>query len=198
MSIQAAWGHVTLSGLLGEKALISVHGSPPKVMAVGEVYRGVKLLAVHGQQVDIEENGRRRVLGMGFSGGGDPGAGGAKTVLTADGRGQFFAQGQVNGNSAQFMVDTGATMVALPRSVAERAGVRLNEGTPVSVSTANGQAQAYKVIINSMRVGEVRANMVEAWILDDRQLRMPLLGMSFLNRVNMTREGDMLTLSQRY
>ncbi len=184
--------------MLGEKALISVNGAPPKVMAVGDVHRGVKLLAVRGQQVEIEEDGRRRVLGMGFSGSGVQDPVGAKTVLTANERGQFFAQGQVNGSATQFIIDTGATLVALPRSVAEKAGVRLNDATPMAVSTANGHTVAYKVTLTSVRVGDVRANMVEAWVMEDRQLRMPLLGMSFLNRVNMNREGDLLTLSQRY
>lgn len=189
----------TLSGLLGEKALISVNGSPPKVMVVGEVHRGVKLLSVRGQQVEIEEAGQRRVLAMGFSGGGAPAAGGGgKTVLTADGRGQFIAQGEVNGSETRFLVDTGASLVALPLTVAQRAGVRLDNAAQVVVSTANGRVRAHKVMLSSMRIGEVRANMVEALILEDRQLHVPLLGMSFLNRVNMNREGDLLTLSQRY
>lgn len=198
MCIPTALAHVTLSGLLGEKALISVNGAPPKVMTVGDIHRGVKLLAVRGQQVEIEEGGKRRVLGMGFSGGGVQGEGGAKASLTADGRGQFFAQGRVNGASTEFIVDTGATLVALPRSVADRAGVRLGEATVVGVNTANGQTRAYKVMLNSVSVGEVRANMVEALVLEDRQIHMPLLGMSFLNRVKMSREGDLMTLSQRY
>lgn len=189
---------VTLSGLLGEKALISVDGGPPKVVAVGETHRGVKLLAVRGQEIDIEENGRRRSLGLGFSGGGSQSASGKRTVLTADGRGQFVANGDVNGSDARFLVDTGASLVALPRSLAERAGVRLETAAQVGVSTANGNARAYKVLLNSLRVGEIQASLVEALVLEDRQLRIPLLGMSFLNRVNMSREGDLLTLSQRY
>lgn len=196
--IQGVQANVILSGLLGEKALISVNGGPPKVLAVGEAHKGVKLLAVRGQQVEIEEAGQRRMLGMGFSGGGSGGAGGGKTVLIADGRGQFFVNGDINGSPVRFVVDTGATLVSLPRSVADRAGVRLDEASVVGVNTANGRARAYKVMLNSVQVGEVRANMVEALVMEDRQLHVGLLGMSFLNRFNMSREGDQLALSRRY
>jgi len=196
--LPGAWAGTTLSGVLGEKALISVNGSTAKVMSVGEVHLGVKLLAVRGQQVEVEEGGRRRVLDMGFSGGGAMMDSGGRTTLTADGRGQFYAQGEVNGSQTRFLVDTGASLVALPLSLAQRAGVRLENASKVSVNTANGRARAYKVLLNSLRVGEVRANLVEALVMDDRQLHAPLLGMSFLNRVNLNREGDLLTLTQRY
>jgi aspartyl protease family protein len=188
----------TLSGVLGEKALISVNGSPPKVMAVGDSHLGVKLLAVRGQQAEIEEAGRRRLLNMGVSGGGAMASKAARTILTADGRGHFSTLGEVNGSATRFLVDTGASLVALPLSVAKQAGVNLDNAQQVGVNTANGQARAYRVMLNSIRVGDVRANMVEALIMEDRQLPISLLGMSFLNRVNMNREGDLLTLSQRY
>lgn len=165
-------------------------------MAVGEVHQGVKLLAVRGQQAEIEQDGRRRTLDMGFSGGGAAPAG--KTTLSADGRGHFLVQGVVNGSAARFLVDTGASLVALPASVARQAGVRLDAGNQVWVNTANGRVRAHRVFLNSLRVGEVRAHMVEALVMEDGQLPIGLLGMSFLNRVNMNREGDLLTLTQRY
>lgn len=196
--VPAAWSGATLSGVLGEKALISVNGAAPRVMAVGDTHLGVKLLAVRGQQAEIEEAGRRRTLNMGFAGGGAAPSGRGRTVLNADGRGHFSATGQVNGASTRFLVDTGASLVALPVSVARQAGVNLDGAQAVGVHTANGQVRAWRVILNTVQLGEVRANMVEAVIMEDRQLPVSLLGMSFLNRVNMNREGELLTLSQRY
>lgn len=167
-------------------------------MAVGDSHLGVKLLAVRGQQAEIEESGRRRMLDMGVSGGGAMASKAAKTALSADGRGHFSTLGEVNGRAIRFLVDTGASLVTLPLSAAKQAGVNLDNAQQVGVHTANGQIRAYRVMLNSVRVGEVRANMVEAIIMEDRQLPIALLGMSFLNRVNMNREGDSLTLSQRY
>lgn len=195
-----AGASVTVNGLLGDKALISINGGPAKVMRVGESRQGVKLIGVQGDQVLIEEAGQRRSVGIGLGsgGGGAAGASQAKVVLTADGRGQFTALGDINGASIRFLVDTGASVVVLPASVAKRAGVALENAPWTMVSTANGAAKARRVLINTIRVGGVSANLVEALVLEDGQLSVALLGMSFLNRTNMRREGDQLTLTQRY
>jgi aspartyl protease family protein len=190
---------VSVNGVFGEKALIAIGSNPPKVMAVGETVQGIRLLAVQDQQVVIEEGGKQRTLkiGLGFT----PDVAyesEAVAVITADGRGQFFVVGDINGHSLRFLVDTGASVVALPRSIAERTGVALNNARNVSVTTANGRARAGRVLLNSLRIGGINANLVEAIIMEDAQLAMPLLGMSFLKRTNMKNEGDRLTLIQRY
>lgn len=193
----AAASNVSVNGVLGEKALIAIGSGPAKVMAVGDSLHGVRLIAVNGQQVVIEQGGKRRTLQIGF--GHMPSAAStAVAVIVADGRGQFMTDGTVNGNSVRFLVDTGASMVALPRSVALRSGVALDNAGSLLVSTANGHVRASRVLLNSVRVGGVSTGLVEAIILDDAQLAMPLLGMSFLKRTNMKNEGDRLTLSQRY
>lgn len=197
------WSHaassVTVSGVLGEKALIAIGSGPARVMAVGDSIQGIRLLAVRGQQVTIEEDGKRRTLqvGFGFTVGGVAESA-SVAVITADGRGQFMTSGDVNGNPVRFLVDTGASLVTLPRSVALRAGVALDNAKIVGISTANGRARGSRVLLNTIRVGGVTANMVEAIVIDDAQLSVALLGMSFLRRTNMKNEGDRLTLSQRY
>lgn len=197
------WGYaassVTVSGVFSEKALIAIGSGSPKVMAVGDSVQGIRLIAVQGQQVVIEEGGKRRTLQIGFSA--TPGGAAevaAVAVIHADGRGQFVTAGEVNGNSVRFLVDTGASVVTLPHSVAVRSGVALDDARSVTVSTANGRARASRVQLNTVRVGGVTLNMVEAIIMEDAKLPLPLLGMSFLKRTNMKNEGDRLTLSQRY
>lgn len=196
------WGYaassVSVNGIFGEKALIAIGSGPAKVMAVGDTLQGIRLLAVQGQEVVIEEGGKHRTLQVGF--GFTPGASesAAVAVINADGRGQFITAGEINGNPVRFLVDTGASLVTLPRSVAIRAGVLLDNAKTVAVSTANGRARASRVLLNTVRVGSVSASMVEAIIMEDAQLSVPLLGMSFLKRTNMKNEGDRLTLSQRY
>jgi aspartyl protease family protein len=195
----AAASSVSVNGVFGEKALIAIGNSPAKVMAVGDNIQGVRLLSVRGQQIVIEQDGKRRTLEVGF--GSQPSGvleTQAEAVITADGRGHFLASGMVNSHPVRFLVDTGASAVVLPRSIATSAGVVLAGAKTVVIGTANGNARASKVLLNTIRVGNVSLNLVEAIVLDDAQLKVPLLGMSFLKRTNMKNEGDRLTLSQRY
>lgn len=196
-----------MTGVMGERALISVNGGPPRVVRVGESVDGMRVLGVRPDSVVVEAHGRRQEirLGQGSHAGAaapgtetDKGQGGGRLVLTADGRGHFTAQGSVNGLPLRFMVDTGASLVALPASFARRAGVNLGNAKPVMVGTANGTARAQQVVLNRIQVGDIRLNLVQALVVDDASLSIPLLGMSFLNRTNMVREGDTLVLTLRY
>jgi len=197
---------ITISGVMGDKALVSVNGAAPRVMRPGESVAGVRLVGVGPQGVEIVMDGRRHVLAIGHgvhaplatAGAKDATTSGGRVVLTADGRGHFSATGTVNGLPVRFMVDTGASLVSLPSSVARQAGVNLSDAVPVVINTANGRARAQRVVLNSLRLGQISANLVEALVVEDTALSQPLLGMSFLNRTNMLREGDTLVLTQRY
>jgi aspartyl protease family protein len=83
-------------------------------------------------------------------------------------------------------------------SVARRAGIPIDKTRPVGVSTANGVARGWPVKINRIRVGEITLYQVEALVMEDESLGEPLLGMSFLNRTQMKRDGDQMTLRVRY
>lgn len=197
---------VTISGVMGDKALVSVNGGPPRVVRPGESVDGVRIVGVGSQGVEIVLDGRRHVLAIGHGVRAPSGnavadgatASGGRVVLTADGRGHFSTTGTVNGLPVRFMVDTGASLVSLPSSVARQAGVNLSDANPVVINTANGRARAQRVVINSLKLGQISANLVEALVVEDTALSQPLLGMSFLNRTNMLREGDTLVLTQRY
>lgn len=206
MAHAAQAASVAVSGIMGDKALIAVDGGPPKVVRAGDRLAGVRVLEVKRASVLLDNAGRRIELGIGqgniFAGKSAPAAdasgGNGTHVITADGRGQFLTTGSVNGRSVSFLVDTGASMVTLPKSVARQAGVDLRNASQTRISTANGVAPAQRVTLNDVRLGGIRANLVEALVVDDQSLPIALLGMSFLNRTDMNRQGDALTLKQRY
>jgi aspartyl protease family protein len=108
----------------------------------------------------------------------------------------------VNGIPIRFTVDTGATVVALPFKEARRLGLDYRKGQVVSMSTAGGDAIGYKIKLDTVRVGEVTVNSVDAVIMDGGEdgegLPVALLGMSFLKRVDIKREGEIMTLTKRY
>ena len=117
--------------------------------------------------------------------------------LTAESTGHFFATGQVEGTDIDFIVDTGATLVALTYDDA------LNIGLPVhslrfdaSIKTANGQTWGAIVELADVTIGEITVRNVQAMVLDDG-LDRSLLGMSFLNRLTSFEIArDKLTLRQ--
>ncbi|EZP60146.1 retropepsin-like aspartic protease family protein [Delftia sp. RIT313] len=195
---------VALSGVLGSKALLVIDGGTPRALAAGDSLQDVRVLQVSGDTAEVEIKGRRQTLRLGEApislGGrgaaaGDP-ALGRRVVLKADNRGHFIERGQINGKTMVYMVDTGASSVAIGRSDAERMGLPFLKGQPVMMRTANGDAQGWSLRLDSVRVGDVEVFGVDAVVAP---LAMPyvLLGNSFLAHVQMTRQGSEMVLERR-
>lgn len=190
---------VGLVGIFPGKALLTINGGAPRTVAVGgKTTDGVKVLAAGGDTATIEVDGKKRVLRIGQNVTVRATAGGrATTVLTADGRGHFLTTGSINGASMRFLVDTGASTVAMGASDARRAGVDPTRGEKGFAQTANGVAEVSRVRLHSVRVGDIVLNDVEATV-HSQDMPMVLLGMSFLNRMEMQRNGDTMTLRKNY
>jgi len=191
---------VALAGMLGNKALLVVNGTAPKTVAAGESHEGVKVISTSGDQAVVEQNGKRNTLRLGEApvhmGAGKSGGKGNRIVLVASSGGHFMTAGQINGRAVQFMVDTGATSVAMAAQDAERAGVNFKAGQPVMMSTANGNVQGYRIKLDSVRVGDVEVFGVDA-VVTPQPMPYMLLGNSFLTRFQMLRENDQMTLTKR-
>lgn len=192
---------VVLSGVAGGRALLTVDASAPRFLSPGQTHQGVKLLSVQGELASVEVNGQKQTLRVGeapvsVGRGAAPAAGATRIVLTADTQGHFLPSGQINGRAVQFMVDTGASQVILSASDARRISLPFEQGQPVRVSTANGNATGYRVVLSSVRLGEAQVYGVAAIVLPQA---MPyiLLGNSFLTRFQMQRTNDQLTLEKR-
>jgi len=200
--IAAPWAalaaDVRVVGLFGSKAVVSVDGGAPKTVRTGEsIADGIRLLSVGGDAAIFEIDGQRRALRIG-----QPyvskSSGGAQTVrLSADTNGHYMADGSVNGKSMRFLVDTGATMVALPAMYARQAGIRYADAPSGTVQTAGGPTTAYKVKLDTVSIGGVTLNNVDAVVIT-RGLTMPLLGMTFLSRMEIQRDGELMVLKKRF
>ena len=191
---------VALAGMLGNKALLVVNGTAPKTVAAGETHEGVKVISTSGDQAVVEQNGKRNTLRIGEApvnvGTSKSGGKGNRIVLVAGLGGHFITAGQINGKAVQFMVDTGATSVAMGAQDAERTGINFRVGQPVMMSTANGSVQGYRIKLDSVRVGDVEVFGVEA-VVTPQPMPFMLLGNSFLTRFQMLRENDQMTLTKR-
>ena len=190
---------VGLAGLFPGKALLTINGGSPRIVAVGNTTpEGVKVMAIEGETAILEVDGKRRVLRVGQNVTAQPSSSGsASAVLTADSRGHFFSTGNINGSTVRFLVDTGASMVSIGAADARRLGIDASKGEPGIANTANGQTMVSRVKLNSVRVGDIVLNNVDA-LVHQHDLPVTLLGMSFLNRMEMQRNGDTMTLIKRY
>jgi aspartyl protease family protein len=191
---------VMLTGTIGSRAILIVNGAPPKTVAVGETFQGVKLVSLQAEQAVVELEGKRVNLRMdtpvSIGGGGGTG-GGSRIVLPADSRGHFMTQGAINGRPVTFMLDTGATSIALSADDAQRIGLDYSKGQRIQMSTANGVSSGYKLRLQSVRVGDVEVYDIDA-IVSPQPMPFVLLGNSFINRFSMRRDADQMVLEKRY
>jgi len=191
---------VTVVGLFSGKAVVTINRGAPRIVAVGQVAaEGVKLVAVDARAATFEIDGKRLVLEMGqhFETAAAPGER-ASATLAPDSRGHFVADAQVNGGHMRLLVDTGATMVRLSVQDARRLGIDYTRGEPGYSIVADGRhVPNYRLKLDSVSVGGITLYNVEATV-GEGGTGMGLLGMSFLSRTEMRREGQNLTLTKRY
>lgn len=194
---------VELAGIFGKRAVLVVNGGAPQTLSIGQRSReGVKLLDVSNPSVTLDVNGERQRVSLGEAPVriADASAESNKAALlrlVPDARGHYWTQGTVNGASLRFMIDTGATYVAINTAEAKRAGVDYRSGQQVIMNTANGQSMAWLVTLDRVSIGGIVLHGIQASV-HEAGLPVALLGMSFMNRLDMRREAGDLTLSKRY
>jgi aspartyl protease family protein len=189
---------VNVVGLFPNKAVVQIDGGALQTLSVGQkTIEGVVLVSVERDGATFDIQGERMALGLGHARM-NTGISAASAMVTADERGHFVTTGQVNGVPIRFAVDTGATFVTFPASEARRLGLDYRNGQKVMMNTANGGAPVYRVKLDTVRVGDVTVNGVDAVVMEGDSLSVALLGMSFLNRVDIKREGEIMTLTKRY
>lgn len=114
--------------------------------------------------------------------------------LVSNAQGHFVASGHINGQPVDFMLDTGATDVAIPADVASR--LKLEEGFGVTLSTANGLSQGYRTRIDRLQLGDIVLRDVRALVAPGLHGDQVLLGMSALNKLEFTQRGGTMLLRQ--
>jgi aspartyl protease family protein len=190
---------VALAGQMGAKALLVIDGQT-QMLAVGETARGVRLLQLGAGEAQVERDGRVLVLRLGAPANvaGTPAAtpGAREIVIVGGPGGHFVADGAINGRPVRFMVDTGATMVTLSQAEAERIGLDYRSGQRGVSQTANGSVESHQMTLARVRVGEVELAHVGAVVVP-AQMPHVLLGNSFLARLQMRREADVMRLLPR-
>jgi aspartyl protease family protein len=181
----------------GISADVSISGGAPISIAVGETIEGVTLVAANRREAVVRVNGVARTLPLVARRGPADGGSAGSVTLRADASGHFVTSGSVNGAAVRFVVDTGATLTALSRAHAEQIGIDYERGTPMQTMTVNGAVRGWRVTLDSVQIGGATERDVDAVVVDNDFLPVGLLGMSYLNRFDMQRNGATLVLRRR-
>lgn len=201
---------VVLTGILADKALISVDGYAPVLLTKGQPYQGISLVSIdaerHAITVKLEGTPGQRELRLGASpstiGGG---SGSAVDVIKGSGKrismaqaadGKFYAEAYVNEQRTRWMLDPEASSLAIGQDDANRLDIsRLQRGDMATLRTPSGPYIGERVILGSLRIGEVELRNVEVIIVPS--LPVPILGKSFLDRFKVQRNNDILLLERK-
>jgi aspartyl protease family protein len=189
---------IQVAMLANGSALLQIDGKQRFLRAGNRSPEGVLLVSANQQAAVIEWDGEQRSLTLNkristaFS------APAIAEVRIASGRGgHYITPGRINGLPVSFMVDTGATMIAMNYQEAERLGIDYRAGTPISVNTANGVAKAFKIVLHKVAVGNIELHQVMAAVSTTTSPAIILLGNSYLSKVDMRVDEGVLLLQAK-
>jgi aspartyl protease family protein len=194
----AAVERVQVLGLFTGKAVLLVDGQR-HILAVGESSpEGVKLLAADSDKALIEIDGERRELALGSQISSHYPEAKKKVVdIYPDSLGMYRVRGSIDGHSVNFLVDTGASAIAMNSKLAKRLGIDYRrKGIAGVAETASAKVPVYQVKLDKVTVGAIRLYNVMAMVIEGTTTNQVLLGQSFLNQLHMKREGTLLRLEQ--
>ncbi|TRX73101.1 retropepsin-like aspartic protease family protein [Pseudomonas mangiferae] len=200
---QAQPTSVQVVGLFPNAAVVLVDGQR-KLVKVGQTGPGgVQVVSAdnHGAVLRVDGSERRYELTREYNAV-TSGLGGsssrAQASIAKGAGGHFWVAGSIQGQGVQFLVDTGASAVAMNEGQARRLGIDYRvSGQPMRVSTASGTAGAWRITLNSVKVGAIEVLGVEAVVIQGDAPTEVLLGMSFLNRVRWREDQGVLLLESK-
>lgn len=184
---------VLVMSIANGRADLLVDGKAVRTLREGQSSpEGVTLVSATREGAVVEIEGERYTLALGQSTV-------AAVTLRADARGHYTTIAYLNGLAVPAIIDTGATTVALSADVARRLGIDYARGASGMSQTAGGMRRSWRLVLSSVRVGDIELANVEGAVVDASAAELPivLVGMSYLNALEMQRSGDTLTLTKR-
>jgi len=199
MSLPAA--DFTVVALFPGKAMIEVNGKR-LLLKAGEEKKGFLLVSTDPfeQTALLEINGRRDTYSLGnHIGGGYASPQVSEVRVNSDYKGSFLASGQINGLSVDFLLDTGATSVAMNENLANRLKLDfVKENQKAMVATAAGLKEAYRVTLNEVSLGGISLHNVPGLVLKGNNPQVTLLGMSFLGQLEIEHKANLMVLRKKF
>lgn len=190
---------IQVQGLFKNTAVLVIDGRQHMLKAGDSSPEGVRLVSADRKQAVIEHNGKRHTLTLSrqiTSNYNDVAV--QEVSIRRNGFNQYITTASINSRRVRVLVDTGANAVAMNSKDARRLGIDYTSGTPTHVKTASGITQAYTVKLRTVEVGGIKASHIDGFVIDGDFPEFILLGMSYLEHVDMREEGGILYLKGKY
>ncbi len=198
-SVTALGLEIQAQGLFSNSAVPNIDGKQRMLKAGKRSPEGVLLIEANTKRAIIEINGQREELTLSrrISSNFTP-ISQSETAIPRNRMNQYISTAAINGRRIKVLVDTGANIVALSSVHAKQVGIDYKSGIPSAVTTASGRAKAYRVTLKSIDVGGILVNSVDASVVEGDYPRTVLLGMTYLQHVNMREQDGTLFLQSKY
>ena len=190
---------IMVLGLFKDKAIVNIDGKQRTLKKGKKSPEGVTLISSDSDMATLDVDGKQSDFKLGrhvrtnFKQKRLPEA----KIMPVNG--MYSTTGFINGHPVSFLVDTGATWIAMNVHQARSLGINFRYiGKRGSVSTANGVVPIYRILLDKVKVGEIELTNVAAGVLEGNSPTQVLLGNSFLNRVEMQRQGQVMLLKQKF
>ncbi|MEX1664572.1 TIGR02281 family clan AA aspartic protease [Zhongshania arctica] len=199
VTLQAAPAQIVVRGLFEKAALLEIDGRQQFLRAGQRDTSGLLLVSATPREAVIEFDGQRKTLTLSNRIGTIYRESSQASVsLHKDNRKQYRTRVTINGRSADALVDTGATSVAMSASQADQLGISYLDGRPTSVATAGGVRKAFSIVLRRVEIGNIKTQEVAAVVIEGDDPQLILLGMSFLEHVDLQERDNILVLTPRY
>lgn len=197
-----AWSmdlQIMVTGLYRDHAVVEINGKQHFLSVDQQTPEGVTLISANSSQAILEVAGKRGVFELNNRVGGVYSAPAEMPVVSIwPTNGMYLTSGTVNGFTVDFVVDTGASVIALNSETAKRLGLNYLDAKQISVRTASRVEQAYSLQLESVQLGDISLNNVAAVVIDGPEPQRALLGMSFLNAFDIERKGERMDLRRKF
>ncbi len=191
---------ITVVGLFKDTAIVVIDGTRRLLRSGDTSPEGVTLISATSAQAVMEIDGEQKRYGLGGQIGGNyakPSRAKVRIWPTPDN--MYVVVGSINGYPVDFIVDTGATLVSMSGRQAKRLGIDFRvTGRRGRSSTASGVVEIFTVTLDRVKVGDIELRNVRGAVHDGDFPPATLLGMSFLSRLNMRQDGQVLELEFKY
>jgi len=190
---------IVVVGLFSDQAVVEIN-KKQRLLKLGVTSpEGVTLISANSRYAVLEKDGvtEKYELGTRISTNFSPPV--AQTVVSIwPTNGMYTTVGSVNGYSVDFLVDTGASAIALNAATARRLDLDYLQGKKVGVKTASGIEVAYHVMLDEVQIGEIKLNNIRAMVLEGEQPEHALLGMTFLEQLDIERKDEQMNLKKKF